>query len=55
MQVRVLVEVDALEPASDCLPFYGLQLLKGKHRIINLKRGDDMEQGAVVVSQLYRN
>lgn len=54
MRVRVLVEVDALEPASDCLPFYGLQLLKGKQRIINLKR-DDMEQGAVVVSHLYRN
>lgn len=30
MRVLVLVEVDALEPASDCLPFYDLQLLKGK-------------------------
>lgn len=55
MRVLVLVEVDALEPASDCLPFYDLQLLKGKQRIINLKREDDMEQGAVVVSQLHRN
>ena len=55
MRVRVLVEVDALERVSDCLPFYGLQLLKGKQRIISLKRGDDIQQGAVIVSQLYRN